>query len=169
MNLASTLARILLCLPLAAPIVAFAVEEGERAPVLKAPRLEEPATSFDLAGTRGQVVYVDFWASWCTPCLRSMPALRTLYGKYRERGFVVVGVNKDMVAGDAERFLRRFPVSFPLVLDADDAVAKAFVVKTMPSGYLIDRSGVVRHVHRGFTVETEAALGKQIEDLLGKP
>ena len=169
MNLASTLARTVLCLLLAAPIAAPAVEEGERAPAVKAARLDDPAASFELSATRGQVVYVDFWASWCAPCLRSMPALRTLYGKYRERGFVVVGVNKDMAAGDAERFLRRFPVSFPLVLDADDAVAKAFVVKTMPSGYLIDRSGVVRHVHRGFTVETEAALGKQIEDLLGRP
>jgi peroxiredoxin len=95
-----------------------------------------------------------------------MPALRTLYGKYRERGFVVIGVNKDMEASERERFLRRFPVSFPLVLDADDAVAKAFAVKTMPSGYLIDRAGVVRQVHQGFTVETEQALAKQIEALL---
>jgi peroxiredoxin len=107
---------------------------------------------------KGKVVYVDFWASWCTPCLRSMPALRTLYGNHKDQGFVVIGVNKDVSGAEAERFLRRFPVSFPLVADADDAVAKAFDVKTMPSGYLIDRSGVVRQVLRGFTAETETAL-----------
>jgi cytochrome c biogenesis protein CcmG/thiol:disulfide interchange protein DsbE len=150
---------------LALPLAASAVEAGSPAPKIVAAKLNEPGT-LAFAELRGQVVYVDFWASWCVPCVRSMPALRTLYGKYRERGFVVIGVNKDMEASDRERFLRRFPVSFPLVLDADDAVAKAFAVKTMPSGYLIDRAGVVRQVHQGFTVETEQALAKQIEALL---
>jgi len=150
---------------LACPLAAAAVEAGSPAPKITAARLNEPG-NLVFAELRGQVVYVDFWASWCVPCVRSMPALRTLYGKYRERGFVVIGVNKDMEASERERFLRRFPVSFPLVLDADDAVAKAFAVKTMPSGYLIDRAGVVRQVHQGFTVETEQALAKQIEVLL---
>lgn len=150
---------------LAWPLAAVAVDVGSLAPAVAAARLSEPGTLV-FADMRGQVVYVDFWASWCVPCVRSMPALRTLYGKYRERGFVVIGVNKDMEASERERFLRRFPVSFPLVLDADDKVAKAFDVKSMPSGYLIDRAGIVRRVHRGFTVETEVALAKEIETLL---
>lgn len=150
---------------LALSLAAAAVEAGSPAPAFSAQRLGESG-SVTLADVRGQVVYVDFWASWCVPCVRSMPALRTLYGKYRERGFVVIGVNKDMEASARDRFLRRFPVSFPLVLDADDKVAKAFDVKSMPSGYLLDRNGVVRRVHRGFTVETELALAKEIETLL---
>jgi cytochrome c biogenesis protein CcmG/thiol:disulfide interchange protein DsbE len=148
------------------PLFAAAVEVGAPAPGIALKPLAGGTAPASLAALRGSVVYVDFWASWCTPCLRSMPALRTLYGKHREQGFVVVGVNKDVNPAEAERFLRRFPVSFPLVDDAGDAVAKAFDVKTMPSGYLIDRAGVVRQVHRGFNAETETALSRDIEALL---
>jgi cytochrome c biogenesis protein CcmG/thiol:disulfide interchange protein DsbE len=150
----------------ALPLLAAAVEAGAPAPGVALKPLAGATAPASLAALRGSVVYVDFWASWCTPCLRSMPALRTLYGKHREQGFVVVGVNKDVNPAEAERFLRRFPVSFPLVDDTGDAVAKAFDVKTMPSGYLIDRAGVVRQVHRGFTAETETALSRDIEALL---
>jgi cytochrome c biogenesis protein CcmG/thiol:disulfide interchange protein DsbE len=147
-------------------LAAKAVEAGAPAPAIALKPLAGSSAPASLAALKGSVVYVDFWASWCTPCLRSMPALRTLHGKHRDEGFVVVGVNKDVSPGEAERFLRRFPVSFPLVDDTGDAVAKAFDVKTMPSGYLVDRAGVVRQVHRGFTAETEAALSRDIEALL---
>ena len=151
---------------LAFALAANAVEAGAPAPGIALKPLAGSSAPATLAALKGSVVYVDFWASWCTPCLRSMPALRTLHGKHREQGFVVVGVNKDVNPAEAERFLRRFPVSFPLVDDTGDAVAKAFDVKTMPSGYLIDRAGVVRQVHRGFTAETEATLSRDIEALL---
>lgn len=158
--------RFLLLLLLALSGAAQAVDVGAPAPAVAFKPLGDSTVPPTLAALKGQVVYVDFWASWCTPCLRSMPALRTLYGKHKDQGFVVVGVNKDVSLAEAERFLRRFPVSFPLVTDSDDAVAKAFDVKTMPSGYLIDRTGTVRQVLRGFTAETETALAKQIQDLL---
>ena len=150
-------------LTVAAP--AHAVRIGEDAPAFELVQADGKPVA--LAKLRGSVVYVDFWASWCTPCLRSMPALRTLYGKHKDQGFVVVGVNKDVTPAEAERFLRRFPVSFPLVSDSDDIVAKAFDVKTMPSGYLIDRTGTVRQVLRGFTAETEVELSNQVAALLG--
>jgi flavin-dependent dehydrogenase len=70
---------------------------------------------------------------------------------------------------DARRFLAKVPVSFTLVRDGADAAAKGFDVKAMPSGYLIDRKGVVRVVHRGFTPETGAALEKEIDSLLKEP
>jgi peroxiredoxin len=95
-----------------------------------------------------------------------MPALDALARRHGERGFTVVGVNKDASAADAERFLRRVPVGFSLVSDADDAIAGAFGVRAMPSGYLIDRRGVVRRVHRGFTAETAVALEREIAELL---
>jgi peroxiredoxin len=145
---------------------ALALEVGDRPAEVVSRRLDDPAASFALSATRGKVVYVDFWASWCVPCRLSMPALDDLYGRKGQRGFVVVGVNKDVAAGDARRFLDRVPVHFPLVSDADDAIARAFAVKAMPSGYLIDRKGTIRHVHRGFTPETAAALDREIEELL---
>src|SRR5260221_8454055 len=133
---------------------AFALEAGGAVPELAVARLEEPAQALSLASLRGSVVYVDFWASWCVPCRLSMPALDALYKQNHARGFTVVGVNKDVAAADARRFLAKVPVTFTLVSDGQDAVARAFDVKAMPSGYLIDRKGVVRKVHRGFTTET---------------
>jgi thiol-disulfide isomerase/thioredoxin len=146
----------LLALAFCAP--AAALEAGSPAPRLAA---LEPA--------RGQVVYVDFWASWCVPCRLSMPALDALYRKHAARGFAVVGFNKDVSLADAQRFIARVPVSFGWSQDGDDAAARAFDVKAMPSGYLIDRRGVIRRVHRGFTPETAAALEREIEDLLKEP
>lgn len=139
------------------------------APSLSLATLAEGGAPVTMAGLRGSVVYVDFWASWCVPCRLSMPALDEIYRRNRARGFAVVGVNKDAAPADAQRFLARVPVSFSLVRDPSDAAAKGFDVKAMPSGYLVDRKGVVRQVHRGFTAETRAALEKEIDSLLKEP
>jgi len=158
----------------AALVIAFsqsvlAVEAGSAAPEFSAVRIDDPAHSLALSSLRGSVVYVDFWASWCVPCRLSMPALDALYREHRAHGFAVVGVNKDVSGEDAQRFLKRVPVSFALVGDTGDAAARAFDVKAMPSGYLIDRKGIVRKVHRGFTAETGEALRQEIEALLKEP
>jgi len=145
---------------------AAAVQPGDPMPAVAPPQLEAPAAPLAFGSFRGSVVYVDFWASWCVPCRVSMPALEAMYRKYRGVGLRVVGVNKDVAHADAERFLKRVAVSFPLVADGDDAVARAFDVQAMPSGYLVDRRGVVRYVHRGFTDETASALAAEIELLL---
>ncbi|MEP7069519.1 MAG: TlpA disulfide reductase family protein [Usitatibacter sp.] len=156
-------------LALALSPCALALEAGAPAPDLAIPRLEEPAQALALASLRGNVVYVDFWASWCVPCRLSMPALEALYKQNRARGFAVVGINKDVSAADAKRFLAKVPVTFTLVSDGGDAAARAFDVKAMPSGYLVDRKGVVRKVHRGFTAETAESLAREIEVLLKEP
>ena len=147
---------------------AAALEPGARAPAVEAAPLRPGPARVSLERLRGQVVYVDFWASWCVPCRNSMPALDALAQRHGARGFTVVGVNKDASVADAERFLRRVPVAFTLVSDADDAVARAFGVRAMPSGYLLDRQGVVRRVHRGFTDDTAATLEREIAELLGE-
>lgn len=146
---------------------ARALAPGAPLPPIVAPRLDDASAPVSLQSLRGSVVYVDFWASWCVPCRQSMPQLDALYRQYRERGLRVVGVNKDVAPAAALRFLKRVPVSFPLVSDANDALARAFDVQAMPSGYLVDRAGVVRYVHRGYTAETGAELRMEIESLLG--
>ncbi len=161
-------ALLALALALAAAPAA-ALEVGAPVPSISAPRLSRPGETVSLDRLRGQVVYVDFWASWCVPCRLSMPALEALHRKHSARGFTVVGFNKDVRAADAERFLERVKVSFPLAADADDAAARAFGVKAMPSGYLVDRRGIVRRVHHGFTGETAATLEREVAELLGEP
>ena len=148
---------------------AQAVEPGAAVPAVGMLPLGASAPAMELAALRGKVVYVDFWASWCVPCRLSMPLLDALHRRHSARGFIVVGVNKDAALADAQRFLKRVPVGFLLAQDDNDALAKAFDVKAMPSGYLIDRRGVVRRVHRGFTSETAAALEREIEQLLAEP
>jgi thiol-disulfide isomerase/thioredoxin len=157
---------VLLVAALAAP-PALAVKPGDRMPaVAPLPNIEEGAAPVDLGKLRGKVVYVDFWASWCVPCRTSMPVVDELYTRLAPRGFTVVGINKDDRVVDAQRFLKRVPVTFPLATDQGDAVVRAFLVSAMPSGYLVDRKGVVRKVHRGYTAETAKALEKEVEELL---
>jgi cytochrome c biogenesis protein CcmG/thiol:disulfide interchange protein DsbE len=161
--------RIAAALVLACAQSVFAVEAGAPVPDVSGPRLDAPSRTLALSSLRGKVVYVDFWASWCVPCRISFPVLDALYRENASRGFVVVGVNKDVSVDDAQKFLRKVPVTFALVGDAQDAAAKAFDVKAMPSGYLVDRKGIVRKVHRGFTPETGAAIRGEVETLLKEP
>lgn len=154
---------------LLAVVPAHALEPGVPAPAVSALPLGASGPAIEISALRGKVVYVDFWASWCVPCRLSMPRLDALHRKLGARGFIVVGINKDAALADARRFLERVPVGFLLAQDAGDALAKAFEVKAMPSGYLIDRRGIVRRVHRGFTSETAAALEREVEQLLAEP
>ena len=158
--------RLLAVLLAFASCAALAVEVGDKVPSVRGTRIDSPGAS--LPSTRGQVVYVDFWASWCVPCRQSMPVLDALYKKHGEAGFVVVGINKDVTEADARRFLQAVKVSFPLVTDESDLLARAFEVRAMPSGYLVDRKGVVRQVHRGFTSLTASSLEAQIVKLLAE-
>ena len=161
--------RLIALLLLAVSPAVFAVEAGTPMPSLTAPRLDVANQTLDLASLKGNVVYVDFWASWCTPCRLSFPALEAIYKDDQSRGLVVLGIGKDSSVEDAQKFMRKIPVSFPLVSDFQDSAAKAFNVKTMPSGYLIDRKGFVRKVHRGFTEQTGAEIRREIESLLNEP
>ena len=144
-----------------------AVKPGDRMPALAPlPNIEDGGPAVETGKLRGKVVYVDFWASWCVPCRASMPVVDELYKKLAPRGFAVVGINKDDRVADAQRFLKRVPVSFPLATDQQDTAVRAFLVSAMPSGYLVDRKGVVRKVHRGYTAETAKQLEREVEELL---
>jgi thiol-disulfide isomerase/thioredoxin len=153
---------------LGAALPAAAVTPGTAAPGLAMPRLADSTSTVSLGRYRGKVVYVDFWASWCIPCRVSLPFLDRLHKEHAAKGFEIVGVNKDNKAEDAEGFLKKVPVGFTLVSDESDQAAKAFAVKTMPSGYLIDRKGIVRHVHGGFTRTTQEALREEVVKLLAE-
>jgi len=160
-------AALALALAAAMAPAAHAVKPGDRMPSIPPmANLEDGGAPIDLARFRGKVVYVDFWASWCVPCRTSMPMVDELYRKHGARGFAVVGINKDDRVVDAQRFLKRVPVSFPLAADREDAVVRAFLVTAMPSGYLVDRKSVVRKVHRGYTAETARQIEAEVEELL---
>jgi cytochrome c biogenesis protein CcmG/thiol:disulfide interchange protein DsbE len=146
------------------PIVACAVGVGEAAPSFSLATARGDTVALDKL--RGQVVYVDFWASWCGPCKRSFPWMNELAQRYGPNGFTIVAVNVDKKRDDAERFLAQTPAQFTVVYDAAGATPAAFAVKGMPSSYLIDRSGRVVMVEQGFRDEQKAAVESRIRELL---
>jgi peroxiredoxin len=115
---------------------------------------------------RGQVVLVNFWATWCAPCRQEMPKLNALYDKYKGSGFVLLGVNVDDDPRTALATAAKLNVSFPVLLDTDKKVSKLYDLNTMPSTVVIDRDGKMRFLHRGYRAGTEADYEQQIRGLL---
>jgi len=115
---------------------------------------------------RGQVVMINFWATWCGPCRQEMPHLSKLYEKYRASGFVLLGINVDDDARNAVEVAAKLGVKFPVLLDTDKKVSKQYELLTMPSTVLIDRDGKVRFVHRGYQNGLEETYEKQLRELL---
>lgn len=145
-------------------VTSYALDVGERAPEVGL--TDTQGRAIRLSALRGKVVILDFWASWCEPCKDAMPVLDRLYQRYRERGLVVVGVNVDRQERNMTRFLQRTRVSFPIVHDGSQAVAGRYDPPTMPSSYIIDRRGVVRHIHRGFRSGDDESMERQVQALL---
>jgi thiol-disulfide isomerase/thioredoxin len=139
-----------------------AASEGQLAPAC--PGLSDK----DLAAYRGKVVYLDFWASWCTSCKTSFPMLDQLRRELGDQGFEVVAVNLDENVADAEAFLKKRPVNFDVLYAPDASCPTEYGVTAMPSSYLIDRKGVVRHVHVGFRSSDIIAIRQAVETLLAE-
>jgi thiol-disulfide isomerase/thioredoxin len=129
-----------------------------------------PSTAFaqlvSLASHKGQVVYLDFWASWCTPCKASFPFMNELHGQLAGQGLVVLAVNLDEQRAAADRFLQQTPARFRIAYDPKGLTPEQYKVKAMPTAVLIDRKGQVRHVHAGFRDRDRDALRAQVESLL---
>ncbi len=129
--------------------------------------LTSPAgATVSLSQYKGNVVLVNFWATWCGPCQQEMPLLDQMYHKYKPAGFTLIGVNVDKDAPPVKELLARKPVSFPVALDPENTVSKAYHVADMPSSVLIDRKGVVRYVHRGYRPGDENEYLDRIRQLI---
>jgi peroxiredoxin len=119
-----------------------------------------------LSEYRGQVVLINFWASWCGPCRQEMPELDAIHKKYEPLGFTVFGVNVEQNRTMAEKILRDIPVTFPILFDDDNAVSELYDVDAMPVTVLVDRKGEIRFMHRGYKPGYEDAYEQQIRSLV---
>jgi peroxiredoxin len=119
-----------------------------------------------LSELKGQVVMINFWASWCGPCRQEMPLLQQIQAKYEPLGFTLLGVNVEPDSAEAEKWLKNVPVTFPILFDRENSVSARFGVEAMPSSVLIDREGNVRHVHRGYKPGDEAVYADLIRGLV---
>jgi thiol-disulfide isomerase/thioredoxin len=119
-----------------------------------------------LAEHRGQVVYLDFWVSWCGPCRKSFPWMNELQQKYRVQGFVIISVNLDADRTLAKEFLLENPANFLVIYDPQGDIAQQFNIQGMPSSLLIDKQGNVQQAHTGFFTHKVKLYETQIMALL---
>lgn len=115
---------------------------------------------------KGQVVYLDFWASWCGPCRKSFPWLNAMQAKYKDQNFQVISVNVDAVREEADKFLQALPAHFTVIFDPKGKVARQFKLKGMPSSYLINKQGEVVSAHVGFIDNKKAQYEQEIVQLI---
>jgi len=115
---------------------------------------------------RGQVVLLNFWASWCGPCRQEMPLLDKIHQRYEDAGFAVLAVNVEGKAAPARALASETKVSYPVLIDEDQLVSQLYDLQAMPSSVLIDRDGVVRYIHRGYQPGDEDKYLKLVKALI---
>ena len=119
-----------------------------------------------LSEYRGDVVMINFWATWCGPCRQEMPLLDELYNRYQRVGFNLLGVNIDDDSQRAMQMVEELGVGFPVLFDAAKDVSKLYNVEAMPVTVIVDRLGTVRYVHHGYKPGYEDKYLDQIRSLL---
>jgi thiol-disulfide isomerase/thioredoxin len=145
----------------------FAVDSGASLPECTLETMGNKQ-NLSLSQYKGKVLYVDFWASWCGSCAKSFPFLNEMHEQLKDKGLQIVGVNLDENVDDAKAFLAKYPASFTVAADVSKQCAKYFAVKAMPSSYLIDRKGIVHHVHLGFKPGEAQEIRLLVEKLLSE-
>lgn len=136
------------------------------AAILLIPGVAARAEGLDLGPYRGKVVYLDFWASWCSPCLQSFPWMKTMQEAYGAEGLVIVAVNVDHQRAAADAFLRRTSPNFQIIYDAENKLFEHYQLLGMPTALLFDRQGVLRTRHVGWRADRRAAYEAEIKALL---
>lgn len=157
---------LLLALALSLGNTSLAVEEGELAPGFTLPSIHADQPAISLEALRGKTVYVDFWASWCAPCLKSLPLYNALYHEYRDQGLEIVAINVDNPIEDGLDFLLDTPLDFLIPADPDGETAELFEVIGMPTSYLIAPDGTVKLVHMGFRDGDIELIEEEINKIL---
>jgi thiol-disulfide isomerase/thioredoxin len=167
MNYPTLFLLSLAALMLASIQTLLASEAGKAAPVCALSAVGD-SKPYNLQQFQGKVLYVDFWASWCGPCAKSFPFLNNLNREFKGRGLQIIGINLDEKPDEAKSFLSKYPANFTVAADVGGECAKNFGVEAMPSSYLIDRNGVIRHIHLGFRTgeaeEIKAWVGRLLAE-----
>ena len=152
---------------LVVPSLAQAAQEGQSPPQCAA-TLAGSAEKLDITAFKGKVILIDFWATWCPPCKKSMPFLNGLRNERLKDGFEIIAINVDEDSEEAKRFLGSNPVDYVMAFDPKGDCPAKFEVQAMPSSYLVDRTGKIRKVHLGFRDEDQTMIRDQVSALLAE-
>jgi len=157
-------------------VIALALALSGAAMSVQADAINIPAPDFTLESRsgnnirledhRGDVVMLNFWASWCGPCRQEMPLMDDIYSRYQDLGFTILAVNVDENRDEALRFLDKVPVNYPILYDPESSVSELYEVPAMPTTVMIDRDGNARYIHYGYKPGYEAEYETQIRELV---
>lgn len=144
------------------------IEEQVEPSIPMAPNFSLPglADEIELSSHRGNIVYVDFWASWCGPCKKSFSWMNAMQDRYGEQGLKIIAINLDETRKDAKSFLKENPARFSIAFDPKGDTAELYEVQGMPSSYLIGPNGEVAYRHLGFRPTDKRMLETAIEHLV---
>ncbi|QIZ85782.1 TlpA family protein disulfide reductase [Bermanella marisrubri] len=156
---------LLLSVGLMFSAASIAIEKGQTAPNFRLPLLDSQK-KVSLKQYRGKVVYVDFWASWCGPCRQSLPLLTKLRAEMKKQPFEVLAINLDEEVDAAKGFLKQYPVNYPVLLDPEGNVAAQYQLPGMPTSFIVDKRGRIKHVHVGFKPQDIDKIRQQVKSLL---
>ncbi len=134
----------------------------------KAPKftLDGQQQEIKLSDYKGQIVYLDFWASWCQPCRKSFGWMNKMQSMYGSEGFKVIAINLDESREKANKFLQQIPANFDVAFDPEGLTAESYNVKAMPSSYIIDKQGNVIYSNLGFRGNDEEELEIKIRGII---
>lgn len=121
-----------------------------------------------LSDYRGRVVFLDFWASWCPPCLVSLPAYQRMYEEFGSADWMLIAINVDEDTEDGLIFLEDNPISYPSIADPEGEIGIPYNIRSLPVSFLIDQRGVIAQRHRGFKPGDENQIWQAIQTLLAK-
>ncbi len=140
---------------------------GEMAPEIIFQSLMSDGNIDDrLTNYRGKVIYLDFWASWCKPCLTSMPLLDKMRKELGNDEFEILAINLDNDPNNGRDFLVKYPVDYPVVHTAELDIYKLYQINVLPASYLIDKQGVLRYAHQGFKANDISKIRHEVMLLL---
>lgn len=119
-----------------------------------------------LADYRGKVVIIDFWATSCPPCRRELPHIQKIYEKYKDKGVIVLAITSESNIEKVKEFIEEEGYSFPVLIDRGREASSAYGIRAIPMLFVLDREGIIQHIHRGYSPEIETTLSNEINSLL---
>jgi thiol-disulfide isomerase/thioredoxin len=158
--------RVAVCVLVLGAVFAQGILTAQPAAAAAPASVDQAPAALDLTAHRGEVVVVDFWASWCRPCQASLPWLASLQSNYADRGLTILAVNVDRERERADRFLAGLPDSLAVVYDPAGKIASAYELEGMPMTFVYDRRGKLRDTRLGFDPRETTQLETELVALL---
>ncbi len=150
------------------PVLLFSQEVGSKAPDFSADDLN--GTKIAVSDFSGKVIVLDFWASWCVPCKKSMPHLIELYKELKDSSLSIIAINLDDEKSKISSFEKSIgmEIPFPVIFDKNSKLPALYNVEGMPTTIVIDKLGIIKFKETGFENDIKEKLDKLISELLKK-